>query len=133
MKKEKRYPRHNVSAEGIRRANDKFLSMAESRSLSHSWEVSIGDAMWTFDSVEEFIADYKPEVLFQYISTILPTQQLRQEQLIISRKFPTVPLSVTVESSTRERIQELFNIMAREKLALEGSKGPFTGPTWVRG
>ncbi|MBV9156525.1 MAG: nucleotide-binding protein [Acidobacteriaceae bacterium] len=112
MKKLKTYPHFNLSPEGIRKASEKFLSWAEPRSIHHVWEVATDNATtWTFDSVEEFLAEYKPEGLFQYIATVAATPQLRQEQLIISRKLPLVPLSVTVESAARDRVQELSNIV----------------------
>jgi predicted nucleotide-binding protein len=121
MKKQKTYPHFNLSVDGMRKISESFLSNAQSRHVTHIWEVSTGDAMWTFDTIEEFIADYKPEGLFQYIATINATPGGANEQLIITRKSTSLPLSVSAELGTRDKIQRIFNIVEQSLLRIESS------------
>jgi predicted nucleotide-binding protein len=130
MKREKTFPQFALSAEGMRKVNQDFLSRAGGRAVIHNWEVWTGDAMWTFDAFEEFIADYRPSGLFQYMATVNPTQGLPQEQVIISRKFQTLSVSVSITGPTREYILAIGNIVDQNLIPVD--QGPKPVPLPIR-
>ena len=62
LKKEKKYPNVRFSAETLREAIQVFRTQTNTNDESDMWSslsVDIDDSEWTYDSEEEFFADYR--------------------------------------------------------------------------
>lgn len=106
MEKQKYYPRTVFDASVIRQAHEKFLQSLPKDSEPDSPDdlsVHIDTETWSYDSIEEFLADYPKSHWFRFDHMVLPNR------LIVSGR-PPGETSVTVRMPNRALIEGVFHI-----------------------
>lgn len=110
MQKQRIYEPVRFSAETLRAAEQtvaEFLAPQPTKDQDRSWSITIGDETWTFDSAEEFYADYRRKPDAAFVSH--RAGAYRYHFQIIN----SVHAVITVQAPTRAEIESVFAPLRR--------------------
>jgi predicted nucleotide-binding protein len=109
MQKEKLYANTRFGAEVLREAVDALLRLAilePKEEVRMLLSVEHDDSEWTYDSLEEFLADYRRFSGFAYLTMYAKHFELR----CVTRKSS---VTVVVKAKNRADIEKIFNVFER--------------------
>ena len=113
LKKEKQYPNVRFSAETLREAIQVFRTQTNTNDESDMWSllsVDIDDSAWTYDSEEEFFADYRKYSSAAFYSQYCDKSKVEFKLQVIAGPFTIVEIS----APDRGKIEAVFDIFERD-------------------
>ena len=113
LTKKKEYPNVRFSAETLREAIQVFRTQTNTNDESDMWfslSVDIDDSKWTYDSEEEFFADYRKYSSAAVYSQYCDKSKVEFKLHVIAGPFTIVEIS----APDRGKIEAVFDIFERD-------------------